>query len=69
MTQNFGSIDMYEAHAKMYKQKPANLPGIFNAVEVMKNLGTQISEKDLDKKILPMKEIEDKNDKEKTEPL
>ena len=53
----------------MYKQKPANLPGIFNAVEVMKNLGTQISEKDLDKKILPMKEIEDKNDKEKTEPL
>ena len=69
MTQNFGSIDMYEAHAKMYKQKPANLPGIYNAVEVMKNLGTQISEKDLDKKIVPMKEIEDKEEKKKTEPL
>jgi len=69
MTQNFGSIDVYEAHAKMYKQKTGNLPGIYDAVEVMKNLGTQITEKDLKKKIEPIKELEDKKNKEKSEPI
>jgi hypothetical protein len=68
-TQNFGSIDVYEAHAKMYKQKPANLPGIYNAVEVMKNLGTKISEKDLDKKIEPAIETEDKKENKKSDPI
>ena len=68
-TQNFGSIDMYEAHAKMYKQKPANLPGIYNALEVMKNLGTQISDKDLDKKIETLSETEDKKEKKKNDPI
>ncbi len=47
MTQNFGSVDSYEADVKMYKQKPAELPGIYNAVEVIKNLGPKISETDL----------------------
>ena len=69
MTQNFGSIDMYEAHSKMYKQKPANLPGIYNAVEVMKNLGTKISEKDLDKKIESLSETEDKKENKKNDPI
>lgn len=53
----------------MYKQKPANLPGIYNAVEVMKNLGAKISEKDLDKKIEPSIEIEDKKENNKIDPI
>jgi hypothetical protein len=31
----------------MYKNKPINLPGIYNAVEVIKNLGSKITETDL----------------------
>jgi len=56
MTQNFGSVDSYEADVKMYKDKPINLPGIYNAVEVIKNLGSKITETDLKDqryKILP----------------
>ena len=47
MTRDFGSVDSYEADVKMYKNKPINLPGIYNAVEVIKNLGSKITETDL----------------------
>jgi hypothetical protein len=56
MTRDFGSVDSYEADVKMYKNKPINLPGIYNAVEVIKNLGSKITETDLKDqsyKILP----------------
>ena len=56
MTRDFGSVDSYEADVKMYKNKPINLPGICNAVEVIKNLGSKITETDLKDqsyKILP----------------
>jgi hypothetical protein len=58
MTQNFGSVDSYEADVKMYKDKPINLPGIYNAVEVIKNLGSKITEtelKDQSYKVTPEK--------------
>jgi hypothetical protein len=58
MTRDFGSVDSYEADVKMYKNKPINLPGIYNAVEVIKNLGSKITETDLKDqsyKILPEK--------------
>jgi len=47
MTRDFGSVDSYEADVKMYKNKPINIPGIYNAVEVIKNLGSKITETDL----------------------
>ena len=44
---DFGSVDSFESDVKMYKNKPANIPGIYNALEVIKNLGPKISETDL----------------------
>ena len=54
---------------KIYIQKPANLPGIYKAVEVMKNLSAKISEKDLDKNIEPSIEIEDNKENNKIYPI
>jgi len=61
---DIGLILNSEAEIKMYKLKPNQVAGIYNAFEVMKNLGTEITKKDLkDKKF----KVKDNNKIEETE--
>ena len=50
MSENIGRIMRSEAEIKLYKLKPNSTAGIYNCVQVMKNLGTKITQKDLAKK-------------------
>ena len=61
---NVGAILKSEAEIKMYKLKPNQVAGIYNAFEVMKNLGKEITGKDLKDKSFKVK---DNNKSEETE--
>ena len=47
---NIGNIMRSEAEVKLYKLQPNSIAGVYNCVQVMKNLGTKITQKDLAKK-------------------
>ena len=60
-SENIGNIMRSEAEIKLYKLQPNSIAGVYNCVEVMKNLGSTIDDKDLDNKNYRTVPIENDN--------
>lgn len=65
MTENFGYVMRSEAEVKLYKLKPNSTAGIYNCLNVMKNIGTTIGVKDLSSKYEKKKDKKNKEDNKK----